>query len=457
MNISSLPKYLRLTPFDTESEQGRSDERYRLALITMLANILSRGLSMLVMVFTVSLTMPYLGVERFGVWMTIASFVGVLSFMDLGVGNALTNRVAFMASKGSDLDLGRTISGGLGLLLLLGITMSAVLITLAHLIPWDILIKVQNISLNKEVNDSVLVFSGLFGLNIFTSGIQRVFAGLQRSFESHLVSSFGSIGVLLAMWVVTKDEASVPILLLVTFGGQSISSLVLIYVLFKRAQFKFSLVHSNLFSESRQLIRTGGTFLLLQLGCMLISGADSLIISSQLGAEHVAAFAIVMRLFQISTQPMSILNSPLWGAYADAHARNEKVFIRKTFKLSMMTSSIYSTSMMFLLVIFGERIVHLWTGSVIHISIGLLVVYGLWSIIDAVSNAFGVFLNGCGLLRPQIVTVLFFCTAGILAKIILIRLFGIEAMIFGAVLSYIFISFLVYGWMFRKELMRELR
>ena len=457
MNISSLSRYLRLTQFETESEQGRADERYRLVVITMLANLVSRGLSMLVMILTVSLTVQYLGAERFGVWMTIASFVGVLSFMDLGVGNALTNRVALVASKGVLEDLSHTISGGIGLLLLLGITMGVVLIGLAYLIPWDILIKVHNINLHKEVEESVLIFSGLFGLNIFASGIQRVFAGLQRNYESHFVSSFGSVAVLMGMWIATRQEAGIPVLLLVTFGLQSLSSLVLIRILYKRAQFKFSLIKSNLALESSKLIRTGGAFLLLQLGCMLTSGADSLIISSQLGVEHVAAFAIVMRLFQISTQPISILTNPLWGAYADAHARNEKVFIRKTLKLSMLTASIFATSMMFILVIFGGKIVHLWTDNTIHIPIILLVTYGLWSIIDAVGNTFGIFLNGCGLLRPQIITVLFFCTFGIAAKIILIRLYGVEAMIFGAVMSYIFISSLVYGWMFKKELMREIR
>ena len=85
MQIFRLFQYLRLIPFDTSSEQGRSDERHRLAALTVMANILSRGLGMIAMIFTVKLTVPYLGAERFGVWMTIASFAGMLSFMDLGV------------------------------------------------------------------------------------------------------------------------------------------------------------------------------------------------------------------------------------------------------------------------------------------------------------------------------------------------------------------------------------
>jgi O-antigen/teichoic acid export membrane protein len=457
VNICSLPKYFRLTPFQTTSEQGRSDERYRLVVITMLANIISRVLAMVGVILTVSLTVPYLGAERFGVWMTIASFVGMLSFMDLGVGNALTNKVAQVAAKGSAEDLCGTISGGLGLLLLLGFTMSIVLMGLVCVLPWDVLIKVDNIKLYDEINDAMLIFSALFGLNIFTNGIQRIFAGLQRSFEAHMVSALGSIAVLFSLWLATRIEAGIPILLLVTFGVQSISTLTLIYLLKKRSQFRLSGIQSNICMESGNLFNVGGIFLLLQLGTMIAWGADSLIISSQLGAQQVAVFAIVIRLFQISTQPMNIINNPLWGAYADAHARHEKSYIRKTLKISIITTSIFSTFMMIFLIIFGEQIVHIWTGNVIFIPLGLFIAYGFWSIIETTGNAFGMFLNGCGLLKPQIITVLFFSTVGVIAKISLLRLFGIEGMLIGAVLTYIFITPIVYGWIFRKDLIGTLR
>ena len=37
MNILDIQKYLTLKPFDTATEQGRSDERYRLAALTVIA------------------------------------------------------------------------------------------------------------------------------------------------------------------------------------------------------------------------------------------------------------------------------------------------------------------------------------------------------------------------------------------------------------------------------------
>lgn len=453
MNIRSLTKYLRLTPFDTTTEQGRSDERYRLAAITVVANVISRGLAMLVMVLTVNLTVPYLGAERFGVWMTIASFVGMLTFLDLGVGNALTNKVAHAAAQDNLESLSCTISGGLGFLFLLGCGMSLVLIGLASILPWEHLIKVGDPFLYGEIRQSAMLFGALFGLHIFANGVQRIFAGLQRAFEGHLVSAAGSIITLTLLWIVVQKESGIPLLLAVTMGVQSIASLLLLLALIKRRQLKFLRFFSNIRDESHHLIRVGGLFFVLQIGVMVGWAADSLIISSSLGAEQVAVFAIVQRLFQLATQPMSMLNAPLWGAYADAHARGEKQFIRKTLKKSLITTFSYALIVSIVIVSFGESIIRVWTGNLILIPYILLIAYGCWAILEVTGNSLAMFLNGCGIVKQQVITVLVFSTVSIAVKFYMVTTYGLEGMIIGAVVTYLIITSSAYGWFFRKKLL----
>ena len=64
-----------------------------------MTSILAKGFSLILMIVSVTATVSYLGPERFGVWMTISSFAVMLTFLDLGVGNALMNRVAEAASE----------------------------------------------------------------------------------------------------------------------------------------------------------------------------------------------------------------------------------------------------------------------------------------------------------------------------------------------------------------------
>jgi len=87
--------------------------------------------------------------------------------------------------------------------------------------------------------------------------------------------------------------------------------------------------------------------------------------------------------------------------------------LEKTLKLSMITTSVFTMLMAAVLVIFGEQIVRLWTGNTIYIPLGLFIAYGLWAVLEAVGNAFAMFLNGCQLLKPQIITVIFFATVGL--------------------------------------------
>jgi len=457
MNLLTLHRYLRFTPFDTASEQGRSDERYRLAVLSMVANVLSRGVAMAVMVLTVSLTLPYLGAERFGVWMTIASFAGMLMFLDLGIGNALTNKVAQVAAQNNPQRLRQTISGGLGFLFVIGCAVGALLIALFSILPWQQLIKVGNPLLHTEIRSAAMLFAGLFGLYIFANGIQRIFTGLQRAYEGHLASLLGSLAMLLALGLAARQESGIPVLLLITLGIQSLASLSLLIVLIKRGQFGFPGLLSNIREETPHLLHIGGLFFLLQLGVMVGWGADSLIISSNLGAEQVAVFAVVQRLFQLVSQPMSIMNAPLWGAYADAHAKNDKAFIRKTLESSLMTTLAYSAIVAMVLVFAGGRIVEIWTDNAIQISLGLLAAYACWVILEAVGNALSMFLNGCGIVRQQVIHVLVFSIASIAVKFFMIRNFGLEAMILGTAFTYAVITTAAYGWFFRKTLFAQMR
>jgi O-antigen/teichoic acid export membrane protein len=456
MNIFTARKFLTLKPFDVTTEQGYTDERYRLAVLSIGANVLSRGVAMVVMVLTVSLTIPYLGAERFGVWMTIASFAGVLSFLDLGVGNALTNKVAHSATLSKPDLLRSLISGGLGFLFIVGSSMSLALAAITFVLPWESLIKVQDKALYPEIRQAVVVFALLFGLQIISGGVQRIFAGLQRAFEGHMVNAVGSIVSLVCLWVVTQRQGGVVLLLCATSGVQIFITLFLIFLLRRRKLVCLLGLLENIKRETPDLIKVGGLFFLLQIGVMISTGADSLIISSNLGVTQVASFWLVQRLFQFASQPMSIMNAPLWSVYADADARGDKKFIKNTLIFSLKSTALFSITVVSILIVFGSEIITLWTKREISIPFSLLLIYGIWSILETTGTAFAMFMNGCGIVRPQVITTVIFSIVSIVAKIYAIKYHGLEAMILSLIISYTFIEVFMYGFYFRDSLKEKI-
>ena len=450
-------KSLTLKPFDVSTELGRSKERYRLASLTVLTNVISRGIALLVMVLMVRLTAPYLGAERFGAWMTIASFIGVLTFLDMGVGNALTNKVANVSSQKSLYEISGVISGGLGFLLIIGIVVSIILSGISAILPWEYIIKVDDEILYKEIRESTILFSVLFGFYIVTNGIQRIFIGLQRAYEWHISSAAGTLITLLLLFYAVDHELGIPALLMSTMGMQVISGLALLFLLAKRKLLKFNNFIGDIRKESMDLVGIGGLFLILQIGVMIGWGSDSLIISSTLGASEVAVFAIVQKLFLLATQPISMLNAPLWGAYADAHGRGEKQFIKKTLIKTMKITFFFVVATVFFILIINKPLIGLWTSSAIIIPTGLMLAYASWVILDALGNTFAMFLNGCNVVRPQVIAVCALCLVSIPAKFFLINNYGVEAMVFGFSIIYLTIFTILYGYLYKNYLISILQ
>lgn len=406
---------------------------------------------MLVMILSVSLTLPYLGPERFGVWMTIASFAGFLGLLDLGMGNALTNRVAKVAAINSPERLPSTISGGIGLMFLLGFAVASLLFLVASLIPWNNVFKLSSEAVITETRAAAQCFGILFGLQLFSNSVSKIFSGLQQSYYVHIWAGICSILSALTLYFAASRQAGIPTLLVIVLGGQCAPALVLILVLRLRQLLYFNGILTAVQRESKNLIGSGGMFLVLQIGTMVGWGVDSVIIASSLGASQVAVYSIVQRLFQFVSQPLSVMNAPLWGAYADAHARNETVFIRSTVWRSVSVTGVLASLIGLVVFMLHEKAIGAWTTNTISAPDKLVLAVYIFTVVEAMGSALAMMLNGCGIIRIQVVAVVLFCTLAIPAKLLAVN-FSLEAFVATTLLTYIVTMPLFYATLGRKAI-----
>lgn len=449
-------RYLKLQPFDGATPEGRAAERYRLAAWAILANVGSKAASLAVMVLSVSFTLPYLGAQRFGIWMTIASFSGMLTFLGMGVGNALTNLVAKRSAAADLQSVRRTISGGLGLLFLVGLAVAGGLHVLVDWLPWSRLIKVTDPVFLLEAQQTGKIFAILFGLNLFTTGIQSVFAGLQRSFEVHLVSAMGAVLALGALWFAVQEQAGLQELLLATLGVQTAASLTLLVLLVRRGLLTLVRMRFAIQSEASGLLQTGGLFFVLQIGTMVGWGSDALIISSTLGPASVAIYSVAVRLFQFVTQPLAIMNAPLWGAYVDAHAKGDVRFILRTLKASVLLTVGVASLAGLLLFAIGPWVLSYWTQDAIVVPPLLLGLVAVWTVFDSCGAALGMFLNGLHIVRQQVIVVTIFCTLVLPLKILGVGQIGLIAIPLATITVYAVTHVLFYGFVFLPQIRSRL-
>src|SRR5258706_5322211 len=89
-------------------EHSRARDRHRRVAYSAIASFGARAIGALNLLITVPLVLGYLGPERYGLWMTVASFTALASFADFGIGLGLLNPLAEASAKG-DLETARRL------------------------------------------------------------------------------------------------------------------------------------------------------------------------------------------------------------------------------------------------------------------------------------------------------------------------------------------------------------
>ncbi len=458
MLLNKIIGYLRLKPFDAATDGSRIDERYRHAAWTAAANVASAGLGFLTFAITVPLTISYLGQERFGLWMTVASLAGTLSLMDLGIGNALVSRVAALSQSANSNELAPAATHALAVLTVVGVLAALLMGSAALLLPMEEWIRGSDAALDHELRNTMLTFAAIYAASVPINGAAKILQGLQLGWKVHIVRSVASVVSVLAVYILSGIQAPIPALLCATYGVQILFASALFFPLVRMRLLKnFSLSMLKDRAQTRNLVLTGSLFLALQIAGLIGWGSDALFAALVLGTSQVAQLVIIQRLFQLVTLPLGIVNGPLWSAYAAASAKNDRRFVRATLTRSMLFSAAYAVIAVAVISLGADFVLKFWLHDSIAIGQPLLLLYGFWILFEGVGGAFAMFLNGVGVVKLQVWLAAVFCLLAIPLKLFLPGEFGLEGLIISNIAAYLAAFAVPYTLLFRSQLLRFLR
>jgi O-antigen/teichoic acid export membrane protein len=423
--------------------------RYHLAAYTVVANVISKGLSLLVLCVSVPLTIAYLGAERFGVWMTLASLISFLGFLDFGIGSSLLNEVAQYSVTESRDRLNRLITHALLVLSLIGATIMAILLGAIQVLPLERIFNVSAQTAPTELHAAAQTLAILIGLSVPIVGLQRVYWGRQRAFVYHALVACGNLLSLVLLFVLAARRASISALLLGTYGIQLLATLPLMGLLlreklfgqFRRAEFA---------EDAKNLLKNGVVFFVLSVGGAIAWDSDFIIISHVVGAGAVAVYAVAVRLFQLVDLPLQMANAPLWSAYADAYAQNDTNFLHKTLVRAFWLTVVAAAVGVIFLVVFYDPIINFWLRKAVTLSLPLVGVMALWYVIRAAGNAFAMYLNGVRVLVPQMILVCCFCVIALPLKFFGALQNGAVGLVVASMVSYMLTVGIPYLTVYRK-------
>jgi O-antigen/teichoic acid export membrane protein len=368
----------------------------------MLISFTLKGLSILSGFVLVPLTLDYVGVEQYGIWLTLSSIIGWIAFMDLGMGNGMKNKLAAAFALNDRENAKKYVSTTyVGLSVVFGIFAIVFLIATPFL-DFAQLLNTTAVD-RKELFWVVQIVFMFFILGFILRLIGVVLLSDNRSAMNNAILPVSNIISLLIIYILTLTTKGSLLKLSITYAGITPIMFLGLTLFFFSKEYKYltpSLKYVDL-NYFKEIFNLGFKFFVLQIAVLVIFTTDNIIITRLLGPQHVTPYNIAFRYFNLINMAFGIILQPTWAAYANAYARQDIKWIRGVMRKMVL---IYAGFMALALIMFtfSQIFYRFWIGDKLYVG-ELLSLFMVTSVmLTCWGNLFVMFINATGKIKLQL-------------------------------------------------------
>jgi O-antigen/teichoic acid export membrane protein len=418
---------------------------------------LARVLSSAIALISLPIAVRYLGAERYGVWATVTTTAVWLNLLDLGIANTLTNHISRAYALNDKRAAARYFTNALfassGMALTAGIA-AAVLIPR---IPWMRLLNVNATVSAGEVQRTVEAAIGLMLLALPCNLVSKVLAGYQELHRSNYAACAGGVGSLCGLALGIALRVSMPVLFLMSAGWFTFANLLTMLLVVGRQKPwlrpRLQLVEG---SPLRELLSSGSSFFLIQVAAVVVFSSDNVIVSHYLGAAEVTPYSVTWRVVGFVAILQSLMFPALWPAYAEAYAKRDHAWIRRTFALTMIGTIALNAVCVTILLFFGRGLIRLWAGPAAVPAWPLLFAMCAWALISGCMTVESCLLAALNRTRVQAVLSIVAAALNIVLSVMWVKQVGSPGVIAGTIVSYLVVLVVPQTLIVRRLWINEL-
>jgi len=410
--------------------------RYRRIALNGLTSLGAKVGTLAITVIVSPMAYRYLGAEKFGLWMTMTSFVLFTTFADLGIGNGLTVRIAEASGREDQRYASKQVSCAFFLLSGIGLLFALIASSSYHLVNWSRFYGLSGDSMGRTAGVCTLILMLCTAMNMPLGVVPRLQLGYQRGFIPDLWNGLANLLVLAGSILVIVGKGSLPALVLV-FGGMPVLTTLCNFITEFTVKNPSLRPRIKLFDISNGMHLAGLGFLFLVQQCfgLVYYASDNLVIARTMGAESVAKYAIVQRLFSLGliTQYMVM---PLWPAIGEAQSRGDYAWAARATRNAIVGGTLFSVALAGFLLVVSRPVILLWfkvdLGPIDLLRIG----FASWVVIAGFIATMNALLNQPEVMRRH----LLYFGSGSLVSLALKIVFGkhgsLAGVVWGTVLAF---------------------
>jgi len=181
----------------------KGHERTVKAKKNILASFAIKGVSILIGFLLIRITLDYLDQTKYGIWLTLSSFLTWFTFFEIGLGNGLKNKLS-EALAVKDYQLGKIYVSTTYAILILVVSVLALLFFIGNFfIDWTVVLNTEKELLSELTTVSFIVF-GFFFLTFVIKLVGIVLRADQRPAIANAFGPIGNLTALIVIYTLTK-------------------------------------------------------------------------------------------------------------------------------------------------------------------------------------------------------------------------------------------------------------
>ncbi len=363
--------------------------------------LLIRGVSIVISLMLVPMTLGYVSSELYGIWLILSSIILWLHFFDVGFTLGLKNRLAEAIAKDDWVMAKSLVSTTYAMIALIMVPLCVVLEIIIPFIDWASFLNVNPIY-NADIEKALHVMVVCLGLYMILHVIVAVAAAHQRVALSTAFTVIGNALSLGVIFILTKTVDGSLYVLSFAISGMPIvvmgvASVILFCTWFKASAPSFRAIDRK---RVKDLFGLGVKFFLIQIQVIVLFQATNILISNVSSANDVTAYNIAYKYLNIAMMVYTIILSPLWPAFTDAYTKQDFDWMKRIYK-KMVKVYLLSAAVMVLMLVVSPIAYHLWIGDRAEIPFVMSLVVCVYMLLHTWDSLQVTLINGIGTVKLQ--------------------------------------------------------
>ena len=386
-------------------------ERTILTKKNVVAAFVIKGMTVLISLILVPLTISYANPERNGIWLTLYSMVFWLNLFDIGFGNGMRNKLAEAKALGNMESARKYVSSTYAIMSIICVFIFVLFCVVNRLMNWSWVFEKLNILpvYHQEVFGLIWILIVSFCFTFVFNLLKFVVVADQKPAIGSFIDMLGQLFTLIGIFILSKTVAPSLISLGLVTGFAPVVVLIISNVVLFNRQYKAwrpAFKHIN-FKLAKSTMNLGVKFFIPGFAFLVVTQTLTILIQGITNPVEVTNYNTAFRLFSLTLSVMGIIILPYWTSFTDAYTQKDFSWMQNSIS-KLYRLFLYMLIFQLVLLIISPVIYYAWVNywmqgdqNILNISFLMSTAVCLYTTATCWLNICIYPINGIGKIRLQ--------------------------------------------------------